>query len=208
MPPPVFCKRVRKRLKAKSLERKTEYTENGRVRKSMSRKGLDRVAGTHTSYGICGLRERSLGSLQSLGTRNLIGCSIVKERMRRVGRKQAFLQMLNRFILRMLTWKYRYVKRYFYVLEGQGDAGSRAAADIQSVQSSPRKARWSMDWNRASRRSRLAACLDFNSRISATLCANSFCSGSGGTRRISSLWAVMGTWLRRACFMMRSSCLW
>src|SRR6266571_3688026 len=40
MPPPVFCKRVRKRLKAKSLERKTEYTENGRVRKSMSRKGL------------------------------------------------------------------------------------------------------------------------------------------------------------------------
>ena len=40
MPPPVFCKRVRNRLKAKNLEWKTEYTQNGRVRKSMSRKGL------------------------------------------------------------------------------------------------------------------------------------------------------------------------
>src|SRR6266581_9432719 len=93
----------------------------------MSRKGLDRLAGTHTSHGIYGLRERSLGSLWSLGIRILVGCSIVKERMRRAGRAQAFLRMLNRFTLRMLTQKYRYVKRYFYVLEGQGD--KRGAAD-------------------------------------------------------------------------------
>ncbi|HEU0049656.1 MAG TPA: hypothetical protein VFQ43_18860, partial [Nitrososphaera sp.] len=36
MPPPMFCKRVRNRLKAKNLEWKTEYTQNGRVRKAMS----------------------------------------------------------------------------------------------------------------------------------------------------------------------------
>jgi len=47
--------------------------------------------------------------------------------MRRAGRKQAFVRMLNRFILRMLTQKYRYVKRYFYVLEGQRDRGSGPA---------------------------------------------------------------------------------
>jgi len=29
--------------------------------------------------------------------------------------------MLNRFMLGMLTQKYRYVKRYFYVLEEQRD---------------------------------------------------------------------------------------
>ncbi len=32
--------------------------------------------------------ERSLGSLWSLGIRILVGCSIVKERVRRAGRKQ------------------------------------------------------------------------------------------------------------------------
>ena len=42
MPPPVFSERVRKRLKEKSLEGKMLCTENGSVRKSMSRKGLDR----------------------------------------------------------------------------------------------------------------------------------------------------------------------
>src|SRR2546425_7450816 len=88
MPPPVFCGRVWKRLKEKSLEGKVLCTENGRVRKGMSRKGLDSIAGTHTSYGIYGLRERSLGSLRSLGIRILVGCSVVKERVRRAGRKQ------------------------------------------------------------------------------------------------------------------------
>ena len=48
--------------------------------------------------------------------------------MLRAGRRQGFLRMLNRFMLRMLTQKYTYVKRYFYVLEGQGDTGSGAAA--------------------------------------------------------------------------------
>src|SRR6266571_6449968 len=65
--------------------------------------------------------ERSLGSFWSLGIRILVGCSIVKERMLRACRKRALLRMLNRFMLGMLTQKYRYVKRYFYVVEEQRD---------------------------------------------------------------------------------------
>ena len=66
MPPPVFCERVRKRLKGKNLECKTDYTQNGRVRKGMSQKGLDSVAGLVS----------------------FMGYSIVKERMLRAGREQ------------------------------------------------------------------------------------------------------------------------
>ena len=71
--------------------------------------------------------KRDPSSLRSSGLASFIGYSVVKERVRRAGQKQAFLRMLNRFMLRMLTQKYRYVKRYFYVLDEQGDV--RGAAD-------------------------------------------------------------------------------
>src|SRR6266849_10944903 len=58
-----------------------------------------------------------------------------------------------------------------------GDLGKLAGA---TGQSSPRKARWSMEWKRASRRSLLEACLASSSRILATQAANSFCSVDGG----------------------------
>ncbi len=45
MPPPLFFERVRTELKAKSLEWQMLCTENGRVRKSMSGKGLDQNRG-------------------------------------------------------------------------------------------------------------------------------------------------------------------
>jgi len=43
MPPPVFCERVRNRLKGKNLEWKTEYTQNGRVRKKQEGKEIEEV---------------------------------------------------------------------------------------------------------------------------------------------------------------------
>ena len=108
IPTPVFCERVRKRLKAKNLEWKTEYTQNGRVRKGMSRKGLDR--------GICNvLLLKVLSSRLSKS-----GCAGP------AGRRVRAIRNPN--LRRMLSQKYRFVKRLFYVLEGQGDKARRAAA--------------------------------------------------------------------------------
>ncbi len=83
MPPPLFFERVRKGLKAKSLEWQMLCTENGRVRKSMNGKDLDQNRGNAHILRELGLEadrlrlgasrkpctNRSLGSLRSLPAR-------------------------------------------------------------------------------------------------------------------------------------------
>ncbi len=107
------------RKSAQAIEDK-EFGEENRVY------GKWKSAQEHEPKGVTKLK-RDPSSLRSSGLASFIGYSVVKERVRRAGQKQAFLRMLNRFMLRMLAQRYRYVKRYFYVLDEQGDV--RGAAD-------------------------------------------------------------------------------
>ena len=133
MPPPVFCERVRNRLKGKNLEWKTEYTQNGRVRKKQEGKEIeevDEIKERHPTRrgNLPGrVNRRPFGPANPSGIQKT-DCAQGKPVRNGRGTLRLHSGQASGKLCHMLTQKYRYVKRYFYVLEGQGDMGRRAAA--------------------------------------------------------------------------------